>query len=116
MIRVGKEETGTSTFNKAYDKLQAKQEEAQTRQLVELSQWKVHGQINWWHIIMTIYTAIQTIPAKVWTNYFVAVNIHPHHRMMFHDWIKNISPDVNIGETAYFPNHEGSYYNVMSSV
>ena len=36
--------------------------------------------------------------------------------MTFHDWIKNISPAVKTGETAYFRNHEGSYYDVMPSV
>ena len=41
---------------------------------------------------MVISIAIQNIPAKVWTDYFVAFNLHPHHRMTFHDWIKNISP------------------------
>ena len=33
-IRVGKEEAGTSAFNQAYDKFQAKQDKAQTRQLL----------------------------------------------------------------------------------
>ena len=98
-IRVGKEEAGTSAFNRAYDKFQAKQEKAETRQPLELERRKVHGRINQWHIIMVIYTSIQNIPAKVWTYSFVAVNLHPHHRMMFHDWIKNISPAVKTGET-----------------
>ena len=33
-IKVGKEETGTSAFNQAYDTLQANQDKAQTRQLL----------------------------------------------------------------------------------
>ena len=36
--------------------------------------------------------------------------------MMFHDWIKKISPAVKTGETSYFRNHEGSYYDVMPYV
>ena len=36
--------------------------------------------------------------------------------MTFTDWIKNISLAVNTGETAYFRNHEGSYYDYMPSV
>ena len=89
-IRVWKEEVGTSAFNQAYDKFQAKQDKAQTRQLLDLARRKVHGRINQWQIIMVISTAIQNIPAKVWIDSFVAVNLHPHHRMMFHDWIKKI--------------------------
>ena len=45
-IRVGKEEAGTSAFNRAYDKFQAKQDKAQTRQLLDLARQKVHGRIN----------------------------------------------------------------------
>ena len=36
--------------------------------------------------------------------------------MTFHDWIKNISPAFKTVETAYFLNHEGTYYDTMSSV
>ena len=67
-IRVVKEEAGTSAFNQAYDKFHAKQDKAQTRQLLELAQRKVHGQINQYQIIVIISTAIQNIPAKFWTD------------------------------------------------
>ena len=45
-VNIGKEEAGTSAFNQAYDKFQAKQDKYQTRQLLELARRKVHGQIN----------------------------------------------------------------------
>ena len=101
-IRVGKEEAGTIPFNQAYDKFQAKQDKSQTRQLLDLARRKVHGRINHWQLIMVISTALQNISANVWTNSFVAVNLHHQHRMMFSDWIKKISPAVKTGETAYF--------------
>ena len=91
-------------------------DKAQTRQLLELAWRKIHGQINQWQLIMIISTATQNIPAKLWTDYFVAVNLHPNHRMNFTEWIKNISPFFKTGKTAYFRNHEGSYYEIMSSV
>ena len=115
-IRVGKEEAGTSALKQTYDKFQEKQNKLQTRQLLELARRNVHGWINQWQLIMFISTAIQNIPAKVWTDSFVAVNLHPHHRMTFHDWIRKISPAVKNGETAYFLKHKGSYYDAMSSV
>ena len=62
---------------------------------------------------MVISTAIQNISTKVWIDSSVAVNLNPHQRMTFSDWIKNISPAVNTGETAYSRNHEGSYYDAM---
>ena len=58
-IRVGEEEAGTSAFNQAYDKFQVKQDKAQTRQLLDLAWWKVHGRITQWQLIMVISTAIQ---------------------------------------------------------
>ena len=36
--------------------------------------------------------------------------------MTFKDSIKNISTAVKTGETAYFWNHEGSYYDALTSV
>ena len=55
-------------------------------------------------------------PARVWIDSFVSINLHPHHCMTFPDWIKNISPAVNTGETEYFRNHEDSYYDAIISV
>ena len=89
-IRVGKEEAGTSPLNQSYDKLQANQDKAQTRQLLNLARQKIHGWITQWKLIMILSTAIQNIYAKVWIYSFAAVNIHPHHRMKFSDWIKKI--------------------------
>ena len=64
-IRVGKEEAGTSAFNQAYDKFKAKQYKAQTRQILDLSRWKVHGRITQIQLIVVISTATQKITAKV---------------------------------------------------
>ena len=63
---------------------------------------------------MVLYTSIRNIPAKVWIYSFFAVNLHLRHHMTFHECINNISPAVKKGETAYFLNHEGSYYDAMS--
>ena len=82
-IKVGKEETGTSALNQVYDKFQVKKDKTQTRQLLELAQRKVHGRINQWQLIMIISTAIQNMPAKLWTDSFFAVNLHPHYRLSF---------------------------------
>ena len=62
---------------------------------------------------MIISTAIQTIPVKFWKYSFVAVKVNPHHCLYFTDWTKNIAPAVKTGGTAYFWNHERSYYYDM---
>ena len=82
-IRIGKEEAGTSAFNKAYDQLQANQDKAQISQLLDLSRRKVNGRINQCQIIMIIYTYIQKIPSKVWKDSFVDVNLHPIWRFVY---------------------------------
>ena len=115
-IKVGKEEAGTSNFDQAYDKFQAKQEKAQTRQILELTQQKVHGRLNQWKLIMIVSTFIQNIPDKFWTDSVVDVNRRPHHCLSFYGWIKKIVPAVKRGETEYFRNHKGSYYDAMSYV
>ena len=72
--------------------------------------------INQWQLIMIISTTIHNIPDKVWTYYFVSVKLHPLHQTNFPNWIKKISPAVNMGETSYFQNREGSYYDEMPYV
>ena len=115
-IKVVKEEAGTIAFNQAYDKIQADKDKSQTRQLLEFSRRKVHGQINQWQIIMIISTAIQNIPDKVWKYFFVAVNLHPYHHLSFSSWTKKIAPTVKTGDTEYFQKREGSYYDAMLSI
>ena len=56
------------------------------------------------------------IPAKVWADSFVDVNLNPHHRLSISGWINKIAAAVKTGETAYFWNHKGYYYYVMPSV
>ena len=62
---------------------------------------------------MIIYTDIQNIYAKVWTYFFVSVNLHLCHRLSFAYWIKNIALAVKMGDTAHFWNHDMSYYDSM---
>ena len=64
-IKVGKEEAGTITFNQVYDRFQANQDKYQTRKLMELARWKIHGQINQCQIIVIISIVIQNIPAQI---------------------------------------------------
>ena len=53
-IRFGNEEDGTSAFKQAYEKFQARQDKAQTRQILELARHNIHSQISQWQIIMII--------------------------------------------------------------
>ena len=55
IIKVGKEEAGTSNFNKSYDTFKSNQDKAQTRKLLEMAYQKVYGRITQWQLIMIIY-------------------------------------------------------------
>ena len=65
---------------------------------------------------MIVSTAIQNILDKVWTDYFVSVNLQLNHHLSFIGWIKKIEPAVKTGGTEYLRIHKGSYYDAMSSV
>ena len=77
-LKLGRRGDGTSAFNQAYDTFKVKQDKDQTRQFLDRILTKIHGQITLWQIIIIISKSIQKIPAKVWTHYFVVVNLHPH--------------------------------------
>ena len=66
--------------------------------------------------VVTPLSIYQNMPAKFFTYSFVAVNLHPHHRLSFSFWVKKIAPAVRTVETAYFRNHKGCYYDAMPSV
>ena len=93
-IKVGKEEAGTSAFNQVYDAFQENQDKDRIRQLLEMAGRKVRVRINQWKLVMIIYTDTQNIPAKFWTDSFVAFNLRTHQRLYFSDCIKKIVPDV----------------------
>ena len=79
------------------------------RQGVNAAWRKVNDHIKQWQLIMIASTAIQKISSKVWTDYFVAVNLHPSHCFSLADYIKNIILAVKTGDTACFRNRDGSY-------
>ena len=41
-------------------------------------------------------------PGKVWTDFCVAVKLHPNNSFSLAEYIKNISPDMKMEETYYF--------------
>ena len=110
------EEASISHFNQAYDQEQAKRDRAATRQLLDMARPKIKGRIDQWQLIAIISTALKNLPGDIWTRSFFSVNLHPHHRLSFEDWIQKIAPYVRTGETAYLRTNEDSYYNAMPAV
>ena len=115
-IKVRKDDTGTSTFNQKYDKFWVNYDHHVTRQILYMVCHKVNGWTNQWQLVMIISTSIQNISAKLCTDSFVATNIHPNHYYYFSYLIKNIAPYLDMGDTYYFSNYKGSYYNSITSI
>ena len=67
-IRVVKEEDDKIYFNKAHDKLQAKQDKIVTNYILKMEQTRAHGRLNQCHIIKIISTTTQNISTNVWTD------------------------------------------------
>ena len=66
--------------------------------------------------MIIIILAINKIPGYIWTDYFKAVNLHPHHWLIFMGWINKISPAAKTGEATYLCTHEGYYYDAITAV
>ena len=54
--------------------------------------------------VTMVSTTIQNISEKVWTDYFVAYNLHPHHHLYFVNCINNIVLYIKTTETDYSRN------------
>ena len=65
---------------------------------------------------MIIHTDIKNISRKLWTDYFVAIIIYPHHYLSFYYCIKKIAPALNMVETDHFQKHKWSYYDAILSI
>lgn len=100
-IRVAKEEAATSHINQAYDKFQAKQDKQVTRELLEMCRNSVTTHVNNWQLIGILSVGIKNLPADIWKKSFIAVNMHPDHRISFQEWINKISSHIDTGEASY---------------
>ena len=98
-VKVGKEEAFKSNFNQVYDEIQENKDKIVTRQLLDMERKKVHDRISQWELIFS--TDSQNTSSKFWTDYFVAVNLHPHHCLSFTDQINNIATAVKMVEMYY---------------
>ena len=115
-IRAAKEDGGTSATNQAYDQQQAKQDKSATRQLLDMARSAIEGRMDQWQLVGVIATAIKNLPEDIWEKSFISVNLHPHHRVPFEDWIEKISNVVTTGEKNYMRTNEASYFDAMPAL
>ena len=49
-------------------------------------------------------------------NSFKTLNIHPHHRISFEEWVHRISSHIRTGENNFYHTHQDSYYDACPAI
>ena len=83
----------SSEINQAFDKFVAKS--GKRRAAITLDQIRrshIQPVIDGWMLVLVGLQMLRDCTAsRVWENSFVAVNLHPHHRISLDDWLKKIA-------------------------
>ena len=94
------ENRDSSAINQAFDKFVAK--EGKRRAAVCLDQIRrahITPIIDQWVLVLVGLSMLVTCSeSNTWENSFVAVNMHPWHRVNFDDWLVKIAPAVKAAE------------------
>eukprot|EP00957_Ditylum_brightwellii_P001496 116663-Ditylum_brightwellii.AAC.1 len=54
-----------------------------------------------WQVIGCLSVALVVADDDNWERSFKAVNLHPHHCVLFEDWLKKIADHVEKGEQLF---------------
>ena len=84
--------------------------------MIDLAHGKVHDKISQWHLIGILCVGIKYCKETTWVNSFKTVNIHPHHRVSFEEWVHSISSHLRTGEHNFYCTHQDSYYDAYPAV
>lgn len=90
----------SSEINQAFDKFVARA--GKKRASITLDQLRrshISPVIDQWMLVLVVLAMLRDCrDSQVWENSFVAVNMHPHHRVPFDDWLLKIAPFVQAAE------------------
>ena len=115
-IRYVKEEGVTIHFNHLYDQCRAVEYKNVSRQMIDWAREKFHGKISQWHLIRILCVGIKYYKTTTWFNSSNTINIHPHHRVSFEEWVHYISYHIKTGEKNFYHTLQDSYYDACPSV
>lgn len=86
----------SSEINQAFDRFVARA--GKRRAAIALDQVRrshITPIIDQWMLVLVVLAMLRDCrETRVWENSFVAVNLHPHHRISFDDWLCKICPFV----------------------
>ena len=76
-----KEESANSHVNQAYDQQVALMDKKIQRRILDMVRPKLKNKITQWQVIGCLSVALAQAAFK-------SVNLHPHHRVEFNEWLK----------------------------
>ena len=94
------ENRDSSEFNQAFDKFVAKAGKKRARNAIDLlRRSNVSPIIDQWDLVNVGLSMLRDCDnSNVWEASFIAVNMHPHHRVSFDDWMDRIRGFTRAGE------------------
>ena len=104
-FRCLKEESANSHVNQAYDQQVALMDKKIQRRILDMVRPKLKNKITQWQVIGCLSVSLAQADEGVWEDAFKSVNLHPHHRVEFNEWLKQISDHIETGE-QYFKRGE----------
>ena len=90
------ENRDSSAINQAFDKLVARAGKKRAARVISLMQRShITPVIDQWYLVLVVLAMLRDCSASdVWTNSFIAVNMHPDYRIGYEEWMQKISPAV----------------------
>ena len=90
------ENRDSSAINQAFDKLVARAGKKRAARVISLMQRShITPVIDQWYLVLVVLAMLRDCGASdVWTNSFIAVNMHPDYRVGYDEWMQKISPAV----------------------
>ena len=94
------ENRDSSEMNQAFDKWVAKAGKKRARDAIDLlRRSNIQPVIDQWTLVMVGLAMLRDCDASnVWESSFIAVNMHPHHRIGVEDWLDKIRGFITSGQ------------------
>ena len=97
-----KEEGDTSQVNQAYDQQVAKDDKTHMRAAVDALSPALGMKMDQWYLIVIAIHAQNRIKKESWIDSFKKVNMHPHTRVPFNEWIKKLDERGFLSAEKFF--------------
>ena len=90
----------SSEINQAFDKFVARAgKRSASITLDQIRRSHINPVIDQWMLVLVVLAMLRDCrDSNVWENSFVAVNMHPDHRVSFDDWVQKIAPFVKAAD------------------